>query len=248
MYEEMKMVLNDMGYFEKVAQKIVFLLQNPDLYKGKMTQIVHIPVMNLVMLFGVPYQVDGQMKHIIITNQMLMQWKITVEQLCEVAYANTRRLRPLQICSLSDLLHKIAKENMGEHYDRDFVDTLLGDESPELYVISNMKGVYGASSLFYEGAIKACSEALDSDLVLLPSSVHEWLCCRHNLESRIAELCKMVYDINRQEVAVEDRLSDTVYIYHRKEDILECVETGERLKLSFESVKRLLADLEKVAC
>ena len=248
MYEEMKMILNDMGYFEKVAQKIVFLLQNPDLYKGKLNQIVHIPVMNLVMLFGVPYQVDGQVKHMIVTNQQLAHWNITVEQLYEVAYANTRRLRPLQVCSLSDLLHKIAKCNMGEHYDRDFVDTLLGDENLALYVISNMKGLYGASSLFYEGAIKACSEALDSDLVLLPSSVHEWLCCRYNLESRIAELCKMVYDINRQEVAVEDRLSDTVYIYHRKEDILECVETGERLKLSFESVKRLLADSEKVAC
>lgn len=248
MYEEMKMVLTSMECFEKVTQKIVFLLQNPDLYKGKLNQIVHIPVMNLVMLFAVPYQADGQMKHMIVTNQLLAHWNITVEQLCEVAYANTRRLRPLQICSLSDLLHKIAKENMGERYDQNLVDTFLGNERAELYVLSNTEDFYGASSLFYEEAVKSCSEILDSDLVLLPSSVHEWLCCRHNLESRIAELCKMVYDINRQEVAVEDRLSDTVYIYHRKEDILECVETGERLKLSFESVKRLLADSEKVAC
>ena len=62
MYEEMKMVLTSMECFEKVTQKIVFLLQNPDLYKGKLNQIVHIPVMNLVMLFAVPYQADGQMK------------------------------------------------------------------------------------------------------------------------------------------------------------------------------------------
>ena len=59
------------------------------------------------------------------------------------------------------------------------------------------------------------SKKCDSDLYLLPSSIHEFLALPANsLEPEALE--KMVKQVNRTEVATEEVLSDTVYFYDRK--------------------------------
>jgi hypothetical protein len=40
-------------------------------------------------------------------------------------------------------------------------------------VISNEKGINGAASMLYENELHELAESLESDLYILPSSVHE---------------------------------------------------------------------------
>ena len=63
------------------------------------------------------------------------------------------------------------------------------------------------------------ADRFETDLVLVPSSMHEFIILRYNDESEILnnidELKKIVYDVNKDHVACCDVLSDNVYYYDR---------------------------------
>ena len=59
---------------------------------------------------------------------------------------------------------------------------------------------------------------MESDLIILPSSIHEVLLLPYEANLSFQELTDMVSHINRAEVPVEDRLSDQVYLYSRNLD------------------------------
>ncbi|GLC80989.1 DUF5688 family protein [Lacrimispora brassicae] len=53
------------------------------------------------------------------------------------------------------------------------------------------------------------------DLIILPSSVHEVLLLPIDNDIDFREFQELVKYVNQAEVAVEDRLSDNVYLYNR---------------------------------
>lgn len=248
MKKEFDDILMEMTQFEKVAQKIVFCLVSKERYKEDLGQLAHIKVLNMTLLFAVQYEDDEEIERFIISNKAMEAWKISLNQLCDVALANTRRLHPLKVMPMKEMFFELAKQNMGESYDLNLLESFWAEEDDQgLYVITNKSGVYGASVMLYDDILKSCANIYKSDLVILPSSVHEILCCKYTEEQDVRSFSQMVYDINRQEVRECDRLADGVYIYHKDEDLLECVETGEKIKPCFESVKKLLESSDKVA-
>ena len=58
-------------------------------------------------------------------------------------------------------------------------------------------------------------EKLDSDLFVIPSSVHEVLVGKTD-DFDLSHLSEMVYDINQSEVSIEERLSNQLYYYNSK--------------------------------
>ena len=66
--------------------------------------------------------------------------------------------------------------------------------------------------------------------MILPSSIHEVLLVKYDGSSDVRWLSRMVSDINISDVAENERLSDSVYIYRWKQDVLEDTETGKRRK------------------
>ena len=55
---------------------------------------------------------------------------------------------------------------------------------------------------------------------MLPSSLHESIIIPADVSAAYQELAEMVTDINRNVVSIEERLSDHVYLYGRKEGVL----------------------------
>ena len=72
--------------------------------------------------------------------------------------------------------------------------------------------------MLYPNILKNFAEQLDRDLVILPSSIHEVLLLPYDESILFRELSDMVSNINQNEVAVEDRLSNHVYFYSRTAD------------------------------
>ena len=93
-----------------------------------------------------------------------------------------------------------------------------------IYILSNADLFYGAACILYEGVLRKIALQLGSDLLILPSSVHEVLIVPDESEWEKSELEWMVRGINREVVAEEDRLSDQIYRYSLKTGQLEGID------------------------
>ena len=89
-----------------------------------------------------------------------------------------------------------------------------------MYVLTNPQKIFGAAELLDENTLRGIGDKLGSDFAVLPSSVHESIIIPADVSAAYQELAEMVTDINRNVVSVEERLSDHVYLYGRKEGIL----------------------------
>ena len=102
----------------------------------------------------------------------------------------------------------------------DQLDEIQFEESP-LYVISNKDKIFGATSIFNKSFMREMLDKVGDDLVLLPSSVHEWIAMKYSDMPNIDELEDMVVNVNMTQVERQDWLSDHVYLYTRDDGLLE---------------------------
>lgn len=138
---------------------------------------------------------------VLVTKKHMEIWGLSEEELFSAAMSNTPRLLPACLCPVSHIL------GLG----------LSGPHAP-LYVLSNTDGLNGAAALLYPGILKGFAAQMDSDLIILPSSIHEVLLLPRLRELDPGELRGLVTEINRSQVALEDRLSNQVYLYSQAKD------------------------------
>ena len=67
------------------------------------------------------------------------------------------------------------------------------------------------------------AKAQESDLIILPSSVHEVLLLPAMDDEDVAELRRTVQDINEKKVKEEEWLSDEVYYFRRSTGTVELI-------------------------
>lgn len=82
-----------------------------------------------------------------------------------------------------------------------------------LYILSNKKNLNGATRIMDEDALRDFAETFDTDIVLFPSSVHEFLLVPTDSADVDESFNQIVRDVNQSEVIPEEYLSDHVYIY-----------------------------------
>ena len=131
------------------------------------------------------------------------------EQLFKCAAENTRRLFPPVVRSMNDIMKEMfARDGMPQ----EIAEMMIAEIPPEqtMWVISNEKGINGAASMLYENELHELAESLESDLYILPSSVHEVIAVSSDMGSP-EMLAQMVVEVNMQEVSLDERLSNQVY-------------------------------------
>lgn len=137
-------------------------------------------------------------------------------ELFEIAKENTERLLPPTIRRLTDM--------MSEMLDMDEAAIELPGDY-EMYVITNEKGINGASAMFYDGILDK-AKAMLGDCYILLSSIHEVILLPKTEDIKLDELKEMVEDINKYVVEDMDYLSDSVYEYDEKEKQLKIAGPG----------------------
>jgi hypothetical protein len=90
-----------------------------------------------------------------------------------------------------------------------------------IYILSNQKQMYGAAALLYSEQIKQLADSLQSDLIILPSSVHELLLLPDDGENEYTFYRQMVEDVNTTQVEPEEILSYSLYRYLREKEEVE---------------------------
>ena len=143
----------------------------------------------------------------LIYNSNIKNWNIKEDELYRTAVSNTPKLLPVKIYEMSELIK--------------YVDTAEGRYSLDdpwcsnLYVLTNKSRINGAAGIMYEGVLKKLADKLESDMYILPSSIHEVIILPKSTMFNKEELMAMVRDVNTEGVSKDEVLSYTVYEYDR---------------------------------
>ena len=155
-----------------------------------------------------------------VTYQMMEMYGVPQEQLFADAMESSQNLLPAKFSSMA----QIMQEMMG--LDPDMAAEMMPPSAgPQLMVLTNDRSVQGAGALFYPGQLEAIADQVGSDFFVLPSSIHEVLIYADDGSTDLDALQGMVREINQTTVAPEDRLSDFVYHYDTRDQVLEKAET-----------------------
>lgn len=219
----------EFSHLELFQSKIMFKLIHAESNKELLHDIPHIRYLDLAVVFYLylDHSVSGQLTALIHKEHM-NRWNIKVKDLWQFALANTPLAFPAEIRSMAELMKEIAQEHLGDEFDEELIDALLvnEDEVSPLYVLSNLSGLNGAACMLYRNILKDFADSIGSDLIILPSSIHEVLITPNSSGASYEDLSNMVTAINRHEVPPEDQLSNQVYLYTRDNDRIRIVSHG----------------------
>lgn len=151
-----------------------------------------------------------------ITNDIAKDMNISEQELFEVAYKNTDERLSFSIKSMREMLIGTMFP-FGEMPENDpMVEMMLPPEDdPPMYVMTSSDGVKGACCILYSDKLGDFADKVDSDLVILPSSIHEVIILPKDESIEMDILKNMVNEINMGVVSEEDRLSNNIFVFDR---------------------------------
>lgn len=216
---QMDKAMKNAPEFDKIdlsaaKDNIVFQLINTEQNKEMLENMPNRPFQDLSIIYRwVVCDDEKGVQSTIIKNNLAEHLGMDEEQLFKAAVENTRRIFKPSVKRMDDVIKDIfIKDGMPPE-----IAELLKQEIPEqemLWVISNEKGVNGAITMLYEDVLQEVAKQLDSDLYILPASVHETIAVSADNHDPY-ELAQMVEELNMNEVSLDERLSNQVYHYDK---------------------------------
>jgi len=201
--------------FENAKDNIVFQLINTEQNKEMLEHVPHREFQDLSIIYRwVVNRNDEGLASILIKDNVAKQLGLSENQLFDAAKENTKKLLPIAVRPMGEVLMDIMmKDGMPCELAEIMLNTLPAKK--QMYVISNEIGVNGASAMLYEEGLEELSNIFESDIYIMPSSVHECIAISSELGDP-NELAEMVESINMDQVELKDRLSNQVYFYDKE--------------------------------
>lgn len=198
----------------EAKDNIVFQLVNTEQNRDMLAEVPHREFQDLSIIYRWVVKVDEEgIQSTVVRNGLAEQLGLNEEQLFKLAAENTRRIFPPCVKSMNEVILEIFEK---DGMPREVVEMMLGEMPADkmMYVISNDRGINGSISMLYEDKLHALAMDMESDLYILPSSVHEVIAVSVEMGNPY-ELAEMVSEINMDQVALEERLSNQVYHYDK---------------------------------
>lgn len=200
--------------YSNVRPRIVYKLIHYEKNRHLLTDLPHFRYLDLAVVFYclVSSSVSGSAT-ILIRNDHLRFWNISAKQLFDTAKENTPKLLAYDLRNMNDLMAELLKS---EQPDSSHTDTKNEDAALcPMYVLTNQNKLNGASCILYEHLLERFADKLNSDLYILPSSIHEVILIPATSDTSYEELSQMVQEVNETQVSPEEILSDHVYYFSR---------------------------------
>ena len=181
-----------------IRDHVVLRLVGKERNQALLSEVVYRDFLDLAVTYGIYVEnadIGGGMT--LVRRDMLEKWQITEEELYGYAFENSAELLGDKLTGMSELLNAEKTE-----------------EAERMYVLTNRYAFYGASAALYSDQIPMLAEQLGSDLLILPSSVHELILTPREAGS-YGFLKDLVREVNHTELRQENVLSDSVYLYRR---------------------------------
>lgn len=202
------------NFLNSAKDKIVFQLINTEQNKSFLEKVPHREFQDLSIIYKVVINVEKESIHNVqVTNELSKRLGMDEEMLFKSAAENTRRILPPTVRNMKDVITEMFE---AQGMPEELSNMMMGQIPEELpmWVITNNVGNNGAVSMLYENELHELAENMESDLYILPSSVHEVIAVSTDMGNP-EELAQMVAEINMQEVSLSERLSNQVYHYDK---------------------------------
>ncbi|MEY8338184.1 DUF5688 family protein [Lachnospiraceae bacterium 62-35] len=235
--------------------------------------IPHIPFLDLSIVFYLFTENEDEVFTSLVSNGLLSQWNLTVNDLFFQAHQNSMAMLPPVLRDLADAVEEILQDSSLSFCQESTVtphvchaDTTMNESKgpaslqqmhtecknsilapygqrsecaplpresetftarqgknippncPPIHILTNTKGINGAYCMLYPGILKSFAEAVDNDLIIIPSSIHEVLLIPGDPSSSSQDMDELVQEINQNEVPKEEQLSSHTYLYSRLSD------------------------------
>lgn len=199
---------------ESAKDNIVFQLVNTEQNKTLLADAPNRAFQDLSIIYRWVVKVeDSGIQSTVVHNSLAKQLGMSEDEMFKAAVENTRRIFPPSIRNMNEVIRDMF---MKDGMPPEIAEMMIGEIPPEqsMYVISNEQGINGAISMLYEDKLHSLAEDLETDLYIMPSSVHEVIAVSSNMGDP-NELAQMVAEINMDQVSLEERLSNQVYHYDK---------------------------------
>lgn len=219
--------ISEMFDYEVMKDRIVFRLVNYERNETVLENSPHIRFDDLAAEFVCLLEHRGAYGSVRVTNSHLSDWEIELSDLVELASENTPKLFPPTFHSMQEMLCEMLRmrieamsaegEDEGRAEDvRKLIDLLEHEEAsdvfPDMYVLTTEQGVNGAACMLYDGLMEKIREKLGEDYYILPSSINEIIIVPDS-RAKAEELAIMIPEVNREQVPLQEILSDKLYHY-----------------------------------
>lgn len=197
--------------FDDCRDSIIYRLVSYERNESYLKSVPYLPFLNLAIVFSIVCNIsESGLETITVTNELMEKWQTDTKELIGLAEENTPRLLPVTVDSLASVLTQYIG----------LADNAGISENPQIphpmLLLSNAAGVNGAAVMLYPDVIHHLAMQYDSNLYILPSSIHEIIVVPDEKAGTKDELSEMVKDINEKHVCREEVLSDTAYYYDRE--------------------------------
>ena len=185
---------------EKFMENIFFQVINTEKNKTLLLELPHREYLDLSIIYRFALNLSDDDIATAMINYILMdEFKLTEEELYEAAYKNTRRILKPKVTSPG-----FTGFNM----------------------ISNDLNIFGANGILYKDIIAKEAKKVNTDIYLIPSSIHELLLQPVSNTLKPKDLKEIIKDANENVIEPEEYLSDSLYIYKLETDTIEIVEVN----------------------
>lgn len=212
--------------YEAVKDKIILRLVNYEKNKTMLKNCPHKRYLDLAVTFRYMAQKNGVgIATSLISNQEFKEWNVEISELYQVALFNTMREFPWRMDSLVRVIADCLKVKAPGTLPKEFLSEMEKMEGAEskvnMFVLSNDTGLNGATCILYDNVIRNFAKVQESNVFILPSSIHEVMLVPENAETETEFLENLVQEANASAVGLIDLLSDHIYYYDRERD--ECI-------------------------
>lgn len=202
--------------FERIKSEVIVTLVNTAENKDMLENVPHREFNDLSIVYRwvVSSNADGLSSAIIRNNHMEILG-ISEEELYGYAMENTRNNYPVNIRSMemimSEMLFGGEMEGieLTEEEREVFRDAV---NSSDMFVMTNAMKLHGANAMLMEDKLYEFSQTYGGSFYIIPSSINEIIIVSPK-HTDAETLAQMVFEVNRDEVDVSERLSNEVYFY-----------------------------------
>ena len=221
----------DVTGFDTVRGCLRYRVVNYGMNSGMLKTMPHERILDLAKIYYYVVDVEGiENASALVSYKDLARWGVTEEELARIADVNTPLQEPARLDSVRNVIRDLLSGHSGDCGD-DLLsaeELLPPDDFTPIYVLTNRSRVFGAACFLYDGVLEKAAAGMESDLFVLPSSIHELIVLPDMGQFTGEELEDMVSSINAEHVLPTEVLSDHAYRYRWREAALETAVTEKR--------------------
>ena len=199
--------------YSKAKEMLSVRIVNTEMNKEMLEGIPHTEMENLSVVYQLRVDVGEEHGSVVIKNEMLEAWGITVDQLHNDALENAGKIDKPMFISMNDMLRNM----MGEDFDM-----MMPIEAPPAMYVAGVESSYrGASVIAYPGFMDEVADKLGENYYVIPSSVHEVIIIPDSAVDSYHALEEIIGQVNGTVLNPEDYLSDNAYHYDAETKVFE---------------------------